>query len=82
MNNPEHSFEAQMLAHMRRVKDLLPCCPNCEHFNFVVEMTKDRLPDGTLPTRDEGCNLDPTRARPPARVIAFGCPAFEPTIPF
>jgi recombinational DNA repair protein RecR len=28
-------------------------------------------------TQAETCKLSPTQARPPARIIAFGCPRFE-----
>lgn len=41
-------------------------CTNCDHFN----------------TGDEVCMLPRPPARPPARVIANGCPAWEEEIPF
>jgi hypothetical protein len=77
----DFSFEAQLLRHARRLKELLPCCPNCIHFAIVVKQGAHTT-DGSLETISEACNLDPARGRPPARIIAFGCPAFDPSIPF
>lgn len=48
------------------LKDRLPCCPNCEHWN----------------AKNELCTLNAQNMRPPAPVIAFGCWAFEATVPF
>lgn len=47
------------------VKQLIPSCVTCTHF------------DGT----NEICNADPLKRRPPAVVIANGCPSFD-DIPF
>ena len=77
----DYSFEAQLTDEMRRLKRLLPCCPNCEHFVSIVKQGAFTS-DGTLETVSEACGLDPERRRPPARIIAFGCPAFEPGVPF
>lgn len=77
----DYSFEKQLTEEMRRLKRLLPCCPNCEHFTQLV-IFGEETHDGYLTTEREACSLDPERRRPPARVIAFGCPAFEPGIPF
>ncbi len=77
----DYSFDGQLLANMRRLKSILPCCPNCEHFVQLV-IPESMTTAGTLETRDEACGLDPERRRPPARIIAFGCPAFTPGIPF
>lgn len=41
--------------------DIRSCCINCEHFNEMSEF----------------CKLTVPASRPPARVIAFGCPAFK-----
>lgn len=41
-------------------------CVHCLHFD----------------ERDEACTFYNPVMRPPARVIAFGCPAFEDDIPF
>lgn len=41
-------------------------CLTCEHFNEAQEK----------------CEADPQRRRPPARVIAFGCPSYEERLPF
>lgn len=77
----DYSFDAQMLSNMHRLKAILPCCPNCEHFSSLVIL--DSMTTGNvLETRDEACGLDPERRRPPARIIAFGCPAFAPGVPF
>lgn len=78
----DFSFDAQMLQQMRRLKELLPCCPNCEHFTWRVVMNGYTTTEGTVITEHEACTLDPGRQRPPARVIAFGCPAFLPGVPF
>lgn len=48
------------------LKDRLPCCPNCTHWD----------------SRNEVCALTMPRVRPPAPVIAFGCWAFEQDVPF
>ena len=77
----DYSFEGQLLNEMRRLKSLLPCCPNCEHFACVVRQGH-MTTGGTLETVSEACVLDPERRRPPAQIIAFGCPAFRPGIPF
>lgn len=75
------SFDEQMLKQMRRLKELLPCCPNCEHFQWRVA-SGPVTTEGTVQTQDEHCDLDPAKRRPPARIIAFGCPAFLPGVPF
>lgn len=77
----DYSFDAQLLANMRRLKALLPCCPNCEHFATVVKQGT-MTTSGVLETVSEACALDPERRRPPANIIAFGCPAFKPGVPF
>lgn len=77
------SFDAQLLRELPRIKRLLPCCPNCDNFcSRVDSLATIRLSDGYMPTTDEYCALDPERRRIPARIVAFGCPAFEPGIPF
>lgn len=77
----DYTFEGQLLTNMRRLKEILPCCPNCTHFTQLVIFGSDD--GGGFPrTEREACGLDPERRRPPTRVIAFGCPAFEPNIPF
>ena len=43
-----------------------PSCVNCYHFAKTEEV----------------CGLDPLRRRPPAEVIAKGCPSFEEDVPF
>lgn len=78
----DYSFDAQMLLQMRRMKVLLPCCPNCEYFTWRVVQGGFTTTEGTVTTETEACSLDPERRRPPANVIAFGCPAFEPGVPF
>lgn len=77
----DYSFEKQLTDEVRRIKHLLPCCPNCEHWQWIVAAGAV-LSDGAVPTRNEHCALDPERRLPPPRIIAFGCPAFEPGIPF
>jgi len=80
----DYSFDAQLDKQLRRLKQLLPCCPNCEHFAWRVDQRSGGFmtTEGTVTTRDEACTLDPAHGRPPARIIAFGCPAFSPDIPF
>ena len=77
----DYSFDAQLVGYMRRMKRLLPCCPNCEHFQSIVKQGQ-MTTGGTLETVSEACGLDPERRRPPAQIIAFGCPAYEPGVPF
>lgn len=48
------------------LKHRLPCCPNCEHWRKQGEV----------------CAYQNQNIRPPAEVIAWGCWAFEATIPF
>ena len=43
-----------------------PSCVNCGYFIHSSEV----------------CGLDPLRRRPPARVIADGCPSFDEDVPF
>ena len=78
----DYSFDAQLDKQLRRLKELLPCCPNCEHFSWRVVQGGYSTTEGTLTTTTEACSLDPAHGRPPARVIAFGCPAFSPDVPF
>lgn len=78
----DYSFDAQLDKQLRRLKELLPCCPNCEHFAWKVVQGGFKTTEGTLTTTAEACTLDPAHGRPPARVIAFGCPAFRPDVPF
>lgn len=42
------------------------CCLHCVHFNEGAEL----------------CELAQPPQRPPAKVITFGCPAFDPAVPF
>jgi hypothetical protein len=51
----------------------MPSCINCVHFSDSVYYGGNGL---------EQCNLDPLKRRPPAAVIAKGCPSFEEDIPF
>lgn len=81
----DYSFDVQLERHLRSLKQLLPCCPNCEHFAWRVVHGADggyMTTEGTVATKDETCTLDPERRRPPAKIIAFGCPAFSPDVPF
>lgn len=48
-----------------------PSCVNCYHF-FHGHPSGDGLS-----TTNEHCMLDPLKRRPPARIIANGCPSFE-----
>ncbi len=41
-------------------------CPNCLHFDEAAEV----------------CTFYNPQLRPPARVIAFGCPEFQDGVPF
>lgn len=77
----DYSFEAQLKKELGALKHILPCCPNCEHFISLI-VRDIWTSDNTLATADEACGLDPERRRPPARIIAFGCPAYAPGIPF
>lgn len=78
----DYSFDAQILKEVRRLKELLPCCPNCEHFAWRVDPHGFKTTEGKVSTTAEACTLDPAHSRPPASVIAFGCPAFRPDVPF
>lgn len=78
----DYSFDAQLAKELRTFKHLLPCCPNCEHFTWRVVAGGYITTEGTIVTENEACALDPAHGRPPARVIAFGCPAFRPGVPF
>lgn len=81
----DYSFDAQLDKQLRRLKELLPCCPNCEHFAWRVvphDVNSYMTTEGTVVTTAEACTLDPAHGRPPARIIAFGCPAFSPDVPF
>lgn len=77
----DFSFEGQLLTNMRRLKEILPCCPNCDHWRWIVGHGQV-LSDGAVPTKNEYCDLAPDAGLPPPRIIAFGCPKFEPGIPF
>lgn len=59
-------FLADLEALVDELKHRLPACPNCEHWNGMSEV----------------CTLNNASMRPPAPVIAFGCWAFEGTVPF
>ncbi len=62
----EETFKAELYRRMLELKALLPCCPNCAQWD---------------PAR-EGCHMTTPPVRPPADVIAFGCPAYDQAIPF
>lgn len=53
------TYEKELIELTRKLKQHLPCCPNCFNFNSQTEM----------------CEI--ARQRPPAHVIAFGCPQFD-----
>lgn len=78
----DFSFDVQALKHLRRMKELLPCCPNCNNFSWKVGPGPVLLTDGRVATTGEYCGLDPEKRLPPPRIIAFGCPAFTPGVPF
>lgn len=59
-------FLYEMERIVDQLKERLPCCPNCEHWSAKLEH----------------CTYQSQNVRPPAPVIAFGCWAFEPTVPF
>lgn len=50
-----------LIQEMMEEHDLWQTCLNCRHFTEALEQ----------------CNLCVPPSRPPARVITFGCPAFE-----
>lgn len=50
-----------------------PSCLNCTYFSDSIYHKGDGL---------ERCTLDPLKRRPPAAVIAKGCPSFEEDVPF
>jgi hypothetical protein len=61
---PSQSFKKQMHDLIQEVldeADVWKCCLNCSKFVEVTEV----------------CLLCTPPARPPARVITFGCPAFD-----
>lgn len=65
MNNetPSQAFKKEMHKLIQEVMDeagIYKCCLNCCKFNEDTEL----------------CKLCTPPARPPARVITFGCPAF------
>lgn len=50
----------------RELKYATRCCPTCEHFNQRLEV----------------CTKANPPVRPPAKVIAFGCPLWSDAPPF
>ena len=61
------------------VRDLIPCCVNCEHFSQSVERI---LPGGKTMHDKEFCVLDKLQRPIPAKIAAFGCQRFSHDIPF
>lgn len=60
---PSQQFKKQMHELIQQVMeeaDIFACCLNCRHFTEATEL----------------CRLCVPPARPPARTITFGCPAF------
>jgi hypothetical protein len=61
---PSQEFKKHMLALIQDVMedaDVWKTCLNCKHFDEPKEL----------------CSICVPSARPPARVITFGCPAFN-----
>lgn len=58
--------DARLAELVALVRPLVPSCIRCAHFDEASEI----------------CGLVPHQGRPPARVIAEGCPAFVPGVPF
>jgi hypothetical protein len=57
---------------LRELRGIWPCCPNCAHWGKGVEHHA---------INSEVC-IKANGERPPATVIAFGCPAYERDLPF
>jgi hypothetical protein len=60
------AHEKALLESISLIRASLPCCWNCDHFDKATEL----------------CIYLDVSARPPAKIMCFGCKAFVQEIPF
>jgi hypothetical protein len=65
--NADTLLVAEKLKYAIDMMGVLQSCINCNHFNEATEICR---------------GVTPFTARPPARIIAYGCPSHSAEIPF